>query len=154
LRILSNWVFGAKGVDKYLLSKDEFNKYNAVYLLRQIKGKNPGLRGSEPTIGNNILPIYQGEHFEVFLIKNNAELPDNPQKIFKGIKGTIHSIEGSKISIIDIKTNKIREVFYDPNSKKYPKLSTGMKVEVNGEWIPFSISINADTIKEIDNFDD
>jgi hypothetical protein len=29
-----------------------------------------------------------------------------------------------------------------------------MKVEVNGEWLPFSIDIKADTIKELDKFDD
>ena len=154
LRILSNWVFNVKGVDKYLLTKDEFNKYTSVYLLKQLKGRNPFERGSEPSLGDSILSIYKGEHFEVFKLTSNSQLPKKPEKIFKGITGIIQSIEGNKVFITDTKTNKIRTIFYDADGDKFPKLKVGMKLEVNGEWLPFSIDINAETIKEIDKIDD
>lgn len=154
LRILSNWVFNVKGVDKYLLTKDEFNKYSSVYLLKQLKGRNPLARGSEPSLGDSVLSIYKGEHFEVFKLTSNSQLPTKPEKIFKGIRGIIHNIVGNKVSITDIKTNKTRTIYYEAHNEKFPKLNVGMKVEVNGEWLPFSIDINAETIKEIDKFDD
>ena len=154
LRILSNWVFNVKGVDKYLLTKDEFNKYSSVYLLKQLKGKNPLERGSEPSLGDSIFSIYKGEYFEVYKLTSNSQLPNKPEKIFKGIRGTIQNIEGNKVFITDIKTHKIRTIFYDASNGKFPKLNVGMKVEVNGEWLPFSIDINVETIKEIDKIDD
>lgn len=154
LRILSNWVLRTKGVDKYLLTKDEFKKYSSVYLLKQIKGRNPMLRGGQPNLGDSILQIYNGEHFEVFKLINNKQLPENPEKIFKGVRGTVHSIRNNELQIIDKNTNRIRKVYYDFNNKEFPQLFNGMKVEVNGEWFPFSISIKAETIKEIKNFED
>lgn len=153
LRILSNWVFEVKGVDKYLLTKDEYSKYHAVFLLRQIKGRNPNARGSEPKLGDSVMVVYKGMHFEVFQLTSNAQLPKNPEKIFKGIRGTIVKVDGKKAIIRDTKSDKLRTIFYDPNNEKFPKLRAGMKVEVNGEWIAFSLDIWADTIKEIDQFD-
>jgi len=154
LRILSNWVIESKGIDRYLLTKDEFNKYPNCYLLKQIKGKNPLSRGSEPNVGDSILQVYKGEHFEVYKLTSNIQLPDNAEKIFKGIRGTIHSISGNNLYVIDNKINKIRHVIYDPFNALFPKLSVGMKVEINGEWTPFSLTIKAETIKQIDNFED
>jgi hypothetical protein len=150
LRILSNWVFNVKGIDKYLLTKEQFNKYATIYLLKQLKGKNPFERGGEPSLGDTMLSIYKGEHFEVFKLTSDSKLPVKSEKIFKGIKGTIQKIEGNKLSIIDIRTNKIRTIYYDLNRENFAKLKFGMKVEVNGEWLPFSIDIKAETIKEID----
>jgi hypothetical protein len=154
LRMLSNWIFNVKGVDKYLLTKDEFNNYSSVYLLKQLKGRNPRERGIEPSLGDSVLSIYKGEHFEVLKLTSNSQLPIKPEKIFKGIRGIINKIEGNKVFIKDIKTNKIRTIFYDANNEGFPKLKVGMKVEVNGEWHPFSIDITAETIKEIDKIDD
>jgi hypothetical protein len=154
LRILSNWVFNAKGVDKYLLTKNEYNKYTSVYLLKQLKGRNPNAKGSEPSLGYSVLSVYKGEHFEVFRLTSNAQLPTKPEKIFKGIKGTINNITENKLFITDIKTNKTRTIYYDIHNEQFSKLKVGMKVEVNGEWLPFSIDIKADTIKELDKFDD
>ena len=154
LRILSNWVFNAKGVDKYLLSKDEYNKYTSVFLLKQLKGRNPNARGSEPSLGDSVLSVYKGEHFEAFKLISNAQLPTKPEKIFKGIRGIISNISGNKLLITDIKTNKTRTIYYDTHNEQFSKLKIGMKVEVNGEWLPFSIDIKADTIKELEKFDD
>jgi hypothetical protein len=154
LRILSNWIFNIKGVDKYLLTQDEFDKYSSVYLLKQLKGRNPNARGSEPSLGDSVLSIYKGGHFEVFKLTSNSQLPTKPEKIFKGFKGTIQNIDGNKMFITDIKTNKVRTIYYDTLNEKFSKLKVGMKVEVNGEWFPFTIDINADTIKEIDKFED
>ena len=154
LRILSNWVFETKGVDKYLLTKDEFNKYSSVYLLKQIKGKNTKLRGAEPSLGDSVLSVYKSEHFEVYKVTNNSQLPINEEKIFKGIRGTVQSIEKDIILVNDIKTNKIRNIHFDCNNTTFPKLSNGMKLEINGEWLPFSIDIKAETIKEISGFEE
>ncbi len=154
LRILSNWVFDSKGVDKYLLTKEEYKKYPNVYLLKQVKGKNPHARGNEPNVGDSILQVYKGEHFEVYKLTSSAQLPDRPEKIFKGIRGTVHSISGNTILVTDIKTNKIREVKFNNKNQSFPKLFSGMKVEINGEWTLFSLTIKAETIREIKGFEE
>lgn len=154
LRILSNWIFETKGVDKYLLTKKEFSKYPNVYLIKQIKGRNPHARGNEPNMGDSTLLVYKGEHFEIYKLTSNSQLPDKIEKIFKGIKGTIESFSGNTILAVDVKTNKIREIEYDSNNISFPKLFKGMKVEINGQWKPFSLTIVAETIKEINKFED
>jgi hypothetical protein len=153
LRILSNWVFESKGIDKYLLTKEAFGKYPNVYLIKQIKGRNPHTRGHEPNVGDSTALVYQGVHFEVYKLMSNAQLPEQAEKIFKGIKGTIQSFSGNTILVVDVNTNKIRVVEFDAQNNSFPKLQKGMKVEINGEWKAFSLNIVAETIKEIHHFD-
>jgi len=153
LRLLANWTFETKGVSDYLLTKDEFNKYNSVYLLKQIKDKNPQIRSAEPVVTNNCTPIFKGEYFEIFKINDNSELPVEPKKIFKGVKGTIIEISNKKLLVKDYKTSKIRTVLINAIDTKTLNIHNGMKVEINGEWIPFSLSLNAETIKEVESFD-
>lgn len=153
MRILSNWVFGVKGIDKYLLTKEEYGRYHDVYLVRQIKGRNPNARGVEPSLGDSVLPIYKGVHFEVLKLFSNAQLPTKPEKIFKGIRGTVLKIQGKKVLVKDAKTGNVRTIIYDARNIHFPTIRVGMKIEVNGEWMPFSIDILADTIMELDSFD-
>ena len=153
LRLLANWKFETKGVSDYLLTKDEFNKYSAVYVLKQIKGKNPQIRSAEPVVANNYSSIFRGEYFEIFKINDNSNLPTEAYKIFKGVKGTIIEISNKKILVKDYKTGKIKIVFINGLNTKNLNIHNGMKVEINGEWTPFSLSINAETIKEIESFD-
>ena len=153
LRLLANWTFQTKGVTDYLLTKNEFGKYNAVYFIQQIKGTNPSLRDTRIPIPGNYSNIFTGDYFEIYKINDNANLPTEPQKIFKGVKGTIIKILNKTILVKDYKTNKIRTVFINDIGTNLLNIHNGMKVEINGEWISFSLSLNADTIKEIESFD-
>ena len=151
LRLLANWVFQTKGVSDYLLTKNEFGKYNAVYFIQQIKGSN--LRNTRIPIPSNYSNIFTGDYFEIYKINDYANLPTEPQKVFKGVKGTIVEISHKKVLVKDYKTTRIRTVFTNNIGKTLLNIHNGMKVEINGEWIPFSLSINAETIKEIERFD-
>jgi hypothetical protein len=153
LRLLANWAFQTKGVTDYLLTKNEFDKYNAVYFIRQIKGTNPLVREIRIPIPSNYSNIFTGDYFEIYKINDNTNLPIETQKIFKGVKGTIIEILNKKILVKDYKTNKIRTVFTNNIGANILNIHNGMKVEINGEWIPFSLSLNAETIKEIESFD-
>ena len=153
LRLLANWTFQTKGVTDYLLTKNEFGKYNAVYFILQIKGTNPLIRDIRIPIPSNYSNIFTGDYFEIYKINDNTNLPTEPQKIFKGVKGTIIEILNKKILVKDYKTNKIRTVFTNNIGANILDIHNGMKVEINGEWIPFSLSLNAETIKEIESFD-
>ena len=152
LRLLANWTFQVKGVSDYLLTKDEFTKYDAVYFIRQIKGMNTSIRDTQMPIPNNYSKIFSGNYFEVYKITDNANLPTEPQKIFKGIKGTIVESSENKLLIKDYKTGNIRTVSIKNIKEKKINTHNGMKVEVNGEWMPFSLVIDAKTIKEIAAF--
>ena len=79
-------------------------------------------------------------------------MPTEPQNFFKGIKGTIVENSKNRLLVKDYKTGSIRTVFIKDIKQKPLKIHVGMKVEINGEWIPFSLAINAETIKEIDVF--
>lgn len=153
LRLLANWTFQTKGVTDYLLTKNEFGKYNAVYFIQQIKGTNPLVRDIRIPIPSNYSNIFTGDYFEIYKINDNTNLPTKPQKIFKGVKGTIIEILDKKILVKDYKTNKIRTVFTNNIGTNPLNIHNGMKVEINGEWVPFSLSLNAETIKEIESFD-
>ena len=153
LRLLANWTLGTKGVSDYLLTKGEFNKYRSVYILKQINGKNSQMRSVEPKVEDSYTPIFTGLYFEIYKINDNSKLSTEPQKIFKGVKGTIIEILPQKILVKDYKNDKIRTVFIHAFDAKSLNIHTGMKVAINGEWIPFSLSLKAETIKGIENFD-
>ena len=153
LRLLSNWTFQVKGISDYLLTKTEFDKYSSLYFIKQIKGTNPAIRATENQIPNNYSNVFRGDYFEVYKIINNDNLPAEPQKIFKGIRGTIVENSENRLLIRDFKTDNIRVVFIKDVKQKPLNIHNGMKVEINGEWTPFSLAIDAETIKEITSFD-
>lgn len=153
LRLLANWTFETKGISDYLLTKDEFNKYSSVFLLKQNNGKNPKIRSSEPVVENDYIPIFKGAYFEIFKINNKSKLPTEPKKIFKGVKGTIVEILNKNVLVKDYKTGRIRTVFIKNIDTGNLNIHNGMKVEINGEWVPFSLSLTAETIKEVENFE-
>lgn len=152
LRLLSNWTFETKGVSDYLLTKDEFTKFNAVYFIKQIKGMNSIFRDTSRPIPKDYSIIFKGNYFEVYKIKDANELPTEPQKVFKGITGTIVENSESRLLVKDNKTGNVRTVFIKNMQQKNLNLQNGMMVEINGEWTPFSLAINAETIKEIKTF--
>lgn len=153
LRLLANWIFEIKGVSDYLLTKDEFQKYSSVYFVKQIKGKNPQIRGTEPVIAHYYSIIFQGEYFEIYKLKDNYKLPAEPGKIFKGVKGTIVESSKNKLLVRDYKTGKIRTVIINDTDLNISRIYNGMKVEINGEWTPFSLAITAEIIEEVETFD-
>ena len=152
LRLLANWTFGTKGVSDYLLTKDEYTKFNAVYFIKQIKGMNSIFRDPGRPIPNDYSIIYKGNYFEVYKIEDAKELPTEPQKVFKGIVGTIVENSENRLLVKDKKTGNVRTVFIKNMQQKNLNLQNGMMVEINGEWTPFSLAINAETIKEIKSF--
>lgn len=158
LRLLGSWVYGTKGISDYLLTKNEYNKFSAVYIVRQIQGKSPGLRGTEITIPKNTYKVFQGNFFNVYKFKDNTGLKIEKDKIFKGVQGNIAAIDKDKILVKDSKTGVIRTVCILKNTKYNllnvnDKLSIGMNVEINGEWKPFSLAIDAVIVNEIGNLD-
>ncbi len=153
LRLLANWTFQIKGVSDYLLTKSEFEKYSSVYFIKQIKGTNSYIRDTKSQIPNNYSNVFQGDYFEVYKIINNNNLPTEPQKIFKGIRGTIVENSENRLLVKDYKTGIIRTVFIKDVKQKMLNIHNGMKVEINGEWTAFSLTIDAETIKEIASFD-
>lgn len=103
-------------------------------------------------IPNDYSIIYKGNYFEVYKIEDAKELPTEPQKVFKGIIGTIVENSENRLLVKDKKTGNVRTVFIKNMQQKNLNLQNGMMVEINGEWTPFSLAINAETIKEIKSF--
>jgi hypothetical protein len=154
LRLLGSWVYGTKGISEYLMTKEEYGKYNNIYIVRQILGKSSNIRGSEGRVYKNSEIVFRGVYFEVYQLKNNTDLSIEKEKIFKGVRGSIIEINGNWILVKDNKTGIAKTVFLSRDtryniSNERNGLTIGLNVEVNGEWKPFSLAIDALTINEI-----
>lgn len=147
LRLLGSWEHRTKGVPQYMLTKDEFTKYHAVYFIRQVSGKNPGLRDPEPEIPVNASPVYHDEYFEVFRLNDSKGLRAEKLKPFRGVRGIVVEVIGQEAKVKDEKSGIIKTIHLP---KDHLQLSPGMKVEINGSWRPFSLTIDAETIQVID----
>lgn len=153
LRLLANWSFQSKGVSDYLLTKNEFNKFHSVYFIQQVKDKSLGIREAKKPLPENYYKLFAGNYFEVYKITSVVDLPIEPEKIFKGIRGVIVERFANGLLVKDYKTGLVRTV-YIKNEKQNPvNLPVESKVEINGELTPFSLAIRAETIKKVKSFE-
>ncbi len=150
LRLLASWAFQTKGVQDYLITKQEFSKYDALFCIVQRKGKNPGLLQQEGKEGEHLDKVYAGDYFEVYKLMDNSGLPEEPGKIFKGIRGVIMSKNEDIIVVKDFKSGYLRKVDVEDIVQESELFTLGMAVEINGQWTPFSLTIRAETIREIE----
>jgi hypothetical protein len=151
LMLLGSWFYGTKGIADYLLTKSAYHQYQNVYLIKQIAGKNAGIREKAGVIPPNTKQVYKGYHFEVYALLDDSGLPNTPDKIFKGVIGEIVAVAGQKILVKDSKTGIIKTVFIRRNTEFFldqpgRQLETGMKIKINGAWKVFSTALVAERV--------
>lgn len=149
LRILGSWEFRTKSIVEYLFKKEDFAKYHAVYVIRQLKGSNfsPGRFRGDARVPGNSLKVYSGECFELYRLKSGED--------WKGGKGKASKTHGTVLAItpnyllLQNDQGFRRTVELTPQTLRDTPLRTGLSVEVWGNWKPFSLDVVAESIREL-----
>jgi hypothetical protein len=150
LRLLASWEFKTKAAADYLLTKEDFKKYDAVYVIRQIDGNNfsKGRPRGDAEIPANSIKIYSGPCFELYKLNNNDGWLGGMGKPPKA-KGTILSKSDNLLVLKNDKTGIQRTIELSPHTKldkSISQLKPGMQIEVWGVLKPFSLNIIAESI--------
>lgn len=152
LRLLGSWLFRTKGMAGYLLTAEDFKQYDAIYMIRQMKGSNlPLPRFREPVIPSGALLVYNSEFFQLYRLVDSTGLEGRNRRPSR-VRGLIVRIEGNRFVVLTdngsrstIEVSKATNVHLLSSAKQF---SSGMNVEVWGDWKPFSLTIAADVINE------
>lgn len=149
LRLLGSWEFRTKSIVDYLFKKEDFNKYHAVYVIRQLKGSNfsPGRFRGDARIPNNSIKVYSGECFELYQLKSSEGWRGGKGKPSKA-RGKIISITPTQLVLQNDK-GFMRTVELTDQTVFKTALKKEMSVEVWGNWKPFSLNVVAESIEEL-----
>jgi hypothetical protein len=155
LRLLAAWEFRIKAVADYLFTKEDFKKYDTVYVIRQIKGNNfsAGRSRGDAGIPAHSTKIYSGVYFELYKLNSSDDWDGGMGKPPKA-KGTIVSMTDKLLILKNDKTGQKRTIELLPNTifqKNMTPLEIGMQIEVLGIWKPFSLNVLAENIRPVEN---
>jgi hypothetical protein len=150
LRLLAAWEFKTKTAADYLLTKEDFKKYDAVYVIRQMDGSNfsKGRPRGDAEIPTNSIKIYSGLCYELYKLNNNDDWLGGMGKPPKA-KGTILSKVGNLLVLKNDKTGIQRTIELSSHTKLdngIIQLKPGMQIEVWGALKPFSLHVIAESI--------
>jgi hypothetical protein len=154
LRLLGSWVFRTKESADYLFSAGDFDKYDAVYVIKQVNGNNlRSARYRQPDIPLNSVLVFKGNYFELYKISRDAGWNPGGGTPLR-VSGRIIDIRGDRLILSAGQDGNTHTVEFSKNtiihlSRQDTKLSIGMSVEVWGNWAPFSLTVNADAISEV-----
>jgi hypothetical protein len=148
LRILGSWEFRTKSIVDYLFKKEDFAKYHAVYVIRQLKGSNfsPGRFRGDARIPDNAIKVYSGSCFELYRLKSSEGWQGGKGKPSKA-HGVILAMTPNYL-ILQNDQGLRRTVELSANTVFETALKPGMSVEVWGNWKPFSLNVVAESIRE------
>lgn len=141
----------------YSLTKKEFNKYNSVYVLLQKKGNNYGNSAwshfLDVEVPNTAIEKFNGDFFQVYKLNeplNFDKSISKPPLIFGKIitLNDNYIIVKNNLSKHKVLINNSTRVELKSNQLK--KLEKGMKIKIWGNRLPFSNTIEALTIHQID----
>jgi hypothetical protein len=149
LRILGSWEFRTKSIVDYLFKKEDFARYHAVYVIRQLKGSNfsPGRFRGDARIPDNSVKVYAGPCFELYRLKSGEGWQGGKGKPSKA-HGIILAMTSNYL-ILQNDQGLRRTVELRSNTVLEATLKRGMSVEVWGNWKPFSLNVVAESIREL-----
>lgn len=149
LRILGSWEFRTKSVVEYLFKKEDFEKYHAVYVIRQIRGSNfpPGRFRGDARIPDNADKVYAGPCFELYRLRSGEGWKGGAGKASRA-HGRIVRMTSHDLTLQNDQ-GFLRTIELTDNTVIETPLQTGMSVEVWGSWKPFSLDVVAETIREL-----
>ena len=145
IRLLGNWIFKTKGIADYLLTKDDFSKYDGIYLVNQIKGSNlPAARFRASSVPTNATQVFDGQYFEVYRLKDAVGL--DVDKPLRSVRGVIEDIKGNNIYVGSTRIEVTPKTVM--NLRMHSGLIKGMYITAWGDSKPFSLALSAESIQE------
>lgn len=148
----TGWALKCRTGKEYCLRQSDWDKYPAIYLVRQVKGNNyPDLKGSDQfsefTIPESSELVYSSDFFNFYRLNRPA-----PDDFYPGelplVQGRVDTLTGKTIAVIADGYGQ-RILF---NSKTdfqvvcADSIKPGMKIDIWGRRTPFSLNIRADKI--------
>jgi|GEM_PF-2527332 hypothetical protein len=148
LRILGSWEFRTKSVVEYLFKKEDFDKYHAVYVIRQLKGSNfpPGRFRGDARVPDNAVKVYAGPCFELYRLNSGEGWKRGKGKASRA-HGLILALTPHYM-ILQNDQGFHRTVELTERTVLETPLQTGKSVEVWGSWKPFSLNVVAESVSE------
>ena len=140
------WELKTNVSQDYALTRQDFKKYSAVYILRQIdvnKPKHLNILDYEIEVPENSKLVYKGNNFELYELDKNVDWKEMPHKA-PLIAGEVENITNNRFTINDGTLNYIIE--YNP---KLNNVKNGERVKIWGKGKLFSTHIVATTIIQL-----
>jgi hypothetical protein len=154
LRLLGSWVFRTKESADYLFTDGDFDKYDAVYIIKQVDGNNlRAARYRQPDTPLHSLLVFKGDFFEVYKISKGLGWNSGWGKLLR-VSGPITDIRGDRLILSAGQDGNTQTVECSKNTiinlrQRGGKLTIGMYIEVWGNWEPFSLTVDAAAISEV-----
>jgi hypothetical protein len=153
LRLLGSWVFGNVNKANYLLKKEDFARYDGVYILLNLKGNNlSSPRFRQMTIPSDAKALHKGKCFELYQLSATSWVDGNDKPAI--CKGKIIHFSDNQLIIKNEATDKIQNFTLPPNteislSEGKNTLTEGLSIAIYGSRKAFSLSFDVEMIKEI-----
>ncbi len=153
LRLLGSWVFGNVNKANYLLKKEDFARYDGVYVLLNLKGNNlGGPRFRQMTIPSDAKALHKGECFELYQLSADSWIDGNDKPAI--CKGKIIRFQNNQLIIKNEATDKIQYFTLPPSlninlSEGKNTLAEGLNIAIYGSRKVFSLDFEVEMIKEI-----
>jgi hypothetical protein len=149
----TGWVMHCRTGKEYCLRPGDWEKYPKIYLLRQKTGNNyPGQQGSgqfaEYPLPQTAEKIYTNESFDFYRLSKPTEDQYYPGNL-PLIQGEVRSVLGSQLQV---HSEGYRQcVILSPGTQyigcNIADIKPGMRADVWGRRVPFSLDIRAERIK-------
>ena len=149
----TGWVMRCRTGKEYCLKPADWDKYPAIYLLRQFEGNNfPAQQGTgqfaEFPIPASAKKVSSNQSFVLYKLERPTDTENYPGEL-PLLQGVIKSISPTEIFIRS--EGFVQPVRISPDTKFNGRTPTGirdgMKADVWGKRLPFSLKIKADEIK-------
>jgi hypothetical protein len=153
LRLLGSWVFGNVNKANYLLKKEDFARYDGVYILLNLKGNNlSSPRFRQMTIPSDAKALHKGKCFELYQLSAASWVEGNDKPAI--CKGKVIHFSDNQLIIKNETTDKIQNFTLPPNTKislseEKNTLTEGLSIAIYGSRKAFSLSFDVEMIKEV-----
>ncbi len=149
----TGWVLRCRTGKEYCLKKEDWDKYPGIYLLKQLSGNNfPGQQGTgqfaEFPVPGSAEKIYSNSSFVLYKLGRPLAMEYYPGEL-PLLQGEIKSVTDSELVI---RAQGYRQlVILNPSTGyidgKKEDLKVGMRADVWGRRVPFSLNIKAERIR-------
>ena len=90
--------------------------------------------------------VFYDEHFKVSEKLSSAGLPDNPDKIFRGVVGTVTALQDDIMEVREDRSGRLRTIRVLWPKGFVTRGLIGKRVKVHADWIPFSLELRANRV--------
>ncbi len=155
IRLLGSWFFRRNSYADYLFEKEDFEKYEAVYIFKQLAGSNLNeSRFKERPLPLNTTLVAKNDYFELYQILDGSQWQEGNGKPMIRAKGRIVSIADNRMVVQNEETGKIKTIYTTAKTRiallnGRMEIVEGMSVDVWAKMKVFSLALEASALCEM-----